>query len=137
MKKMGLEVRTGESAHCAFPFDPEAMDKKRAEGEFFVFYPTHRTPHDPLHPPIPHTDTFHIGDPAAIEGTKLGMAWLAETNSGIFKTWKMLKLLRDNWEGPIVLKGIQSVEDALLAMEHGMDGIVVSNHGAFNVLHRQ
>lgn len=62
------------------------------------------------------------------------MAWLAETNSGIFKTWKMLKLLRDNWEGPIVLKGIQSVEDALLAMENGMDGIVVSNHGAFNFL---
>ncbi|EIM86179.1 FMN-dependent alpha-hydroxy acid dehydrogenase [Stereum hirsutum FP-91666 SS1] len=104
MKKMGLEARTGESAHCAFPFDPEAMDKKRAEG-----------------------------DPAAIEGTKLGMAWLAETNSGMFKTWGMLKLLRDNWEGPIVLKGIQSVEDALLAMENGMDGIVVSNHGGRQV----
>lgn len=57
------------------------------------------------------------------------MAWLAETNSGLFKTWSMLKLLRDNWDGPIVLKGIQSVEDAHLAMEHGMDGIVVSNHG--------
>lgn len=51
----------------------------------------------------------------------------------MFKTWGMLKLLRDNWEGPIVLKGIQSVEDALLAMENGMDGIVVSNHGAFDV----
>lgn len=50
----------------------------------------------------------------------------------MFKTWGMLKFLRDNWEGPIVLKGIQSVEDALLAMENGMDGIVVSNHGAFN-----
>lgn len=37
MKKMGLEARTGESAHCAFPFDPEAMDKKRAEGTFLPF----------------------------------------------------------------------------------------------------
>jgi isopentenyl diphosphate isomerase/L-lactate dehydrogenase-like FMN-dependent dehydrogenase len=30
---------------------------------------------------------------------------------------------------PIVLKGILTEEDALLAVEHGVDGIVVSNHG--------
>ncbi len=30
---------------------------------------------------------------------------------------------------PIVLKGILTVEDARLAIEHGVDGIVVSNHG--------
>lgn len=59
------------------------------------------------------------------------MAWLGETNSGVFKTWSMLKLLRDNWDGSIVLKKIQSVEDAVLAMENGMDGILVSNYGAF------
>jgi hypothetical protein len=36
--------------------------------------------------------------------------------------------LREAWgDGPIVLKGIQSVEDAKLAIEHGFDGIIVSN----------
>ncbi|KAH9954494.1 FMN-dependent dehydrogenase, partial [Lactifluus volemus] len=39
-----------------------------------------------------------------------------------------LKFLRDNWDGPIVLKGIQTVEDARAAIDFRMDGIVVSNH---------
>lgn len=41
---------------------------------------------------------------------KLGMAWLGECNSGAFKTWEDVKFLRDNWEGNLVLKGIQSVD---------------------------
>ncbi|KAK9245591.1 FMN-dependent dehydrogenase [Lipomyces tetrasporus] len=57
------------------------------------------------------------------------MAWIGEVYSGTHKTWEDLKLLRDSWNGPIVLKGIQSVEDARLAIKHGMDGIIVSNHG--------
>ncbi|KIW00761.1 uncharacterized protein PV09_07742 [Verruconis gallopava] len=56
-------------------------------------------------------------------------AWLAEMNSGTFKSWDQLSLLRKHWDGPIVLKGIQSIHDARLAIEHGMDGIIVSNHG--------
>jgi lactate 2-monooxygenase len=55
--------------------------------------------------------------------------WLAEMNSGTYKTWDNLSLLRKHWDGPILLKGIQSIHDARLAIEHGMDGIVVSNHG--------
>lgn len=34
---------------------------------------------------------------------------------------------------PMVLKGIQSVDDAELAVEYGMDGIIVSNHGGRQV----
>ena len=56
-------------------------------------------------------------------------AWLGEMNYGQYKTWDQLKLLRDNWSGPILLKGIQSIHDARLAIKHGMDGIIVSNHG--------
>lgn len=56
-------------------------------------------------------------------------SWLAEMNSGTYKSWEQLALLKQHWSGPIVLKGIQSVEDARLAVEHGVDGIVVSNHG--------
>jgi lactate 2-monooxygenase len=43
--------------------------------------------------------------------------------------WKDLDLLKKHWDGPIVLKGIQTVEDAQAAVAAGMQGIVVSNHG--------
>lgn len=44
-------------------------------------------------------------------------------------TWDDLSFLRECTSLPIVLKGIQHHEDARLAHEHGIDGIVVSNHG--------
>ena len=45
-------------------------------------------------------------------------------------TWDFLKRLRDTTKMKIVLKGILAHEDAVLAVENGMDGIIVSNHGA-------
>lgn len=48
-------------------------------------------------------------------------------------TWEDLPFLRENWDGPIVLKGIQSVHDAKRAADAGMNGIVVSNHGGRQV----
>jgi isopentenyl diphosphate isomerase/L-lactate dehydrogenase-like FMN-dependent dehydrogenase len=47
--------------------------------------------------------------------------------------WDQLPFLREHWDGPIVLKGIQHVDDARRAAEAGMDGIVVSNHGGRQV----
>ena len=47
--------------------------------------------------------------------------------------WDELSILREHWDGPMVLKGIQHVDDARKAVEHGMDGIVVSNHGGRQV----
>ena len=44
-------------------------------------------------------------------------------------TWDDLAELRALAPLPLVLKGIQTAEDALLAVEHGADAIVVSNHG--------
>lgn len=44
-------------------------------------------------------------------------------------TWDMISWLRENTEMKIVLKGIVTREDARLAIAHGVDGIVVSNHG--------
>lgn len=60
---------------------------------------------------------------------KKSMAWLDVLNSGTYREWQHLRILREVWDGPIVLKGIQTVEDAHKAIEYGMDGIVVSNHG--------
>lgn len=44
-------------------------------------------------------------------------------------TWSDLAWLRANSPLPIVLKGIMAEEDAVLAVEHGADAIIVSNHG--------
>jgi L-lactate dehydrogenase (cytochrome) len=44
-------------------------------------------------------------------------------------SWKDIEWFRSIWDGPIVLKGIQTVADARLAVEHGIDGIALSNHG--------
>lgn len=43
--------------------------------------------------------------------------------------WSDLGWLRDIWPGKLMVKGIMTVSDALLAAEHGADGIFVSNHG--------
>lgn len=48
-------------------------------------------------------------------------------------SWERLPWLREHWDGPIVIKGIQSVADAKAAADAGMDGIVVSNHGGRQV----
>jgi lactate 2-monooxygenase len=45
------------------------------------------------------------------------------------KTWDDLLWLRDQWDGPIVLKGVLHPEDAVTAADAGIDGLVVSNHG--------
>ena len=41
---------------------------------------------------------------------KLGVSWISEATGGTFRTWEDLKLIRDNWEGPLVLKGILCAE---------------------------
>ena len=43
--------------------------------------------------------------------------------------WEYVKQVRDEWDGPVILKGILHEEDARKAVEIGLDGIVVSNHG--------
>ena len=48
-------------------------------------------------------------------------------------TWENLAYLRERTSLPIYLKGIQHRDDARLAIEHGVDGIVVSNHGGRQV----
>ncbi|MEU5702415.1 lactate 2-monooxygenase [Streptomyces aurantiacus] len=49
------------------------------------------------------------------------------------KTWPDLEFLRESWDGPIVLKGVLHPDDARRAVNAGMDGVVVSNHGGRQV----
>ncbi|EGN97891.1 hypothetical protein SERLA73DRAFT_109154 [Serpula lacrymans var. lacrymans S7.3] len=87
-----------------FPFDPQAI-RQRAVG----------------------------GDEGAKKMMALSKEWISEANPGVFRTWDDIKFLRDNWDGPLVLKGLQSVKDAEKAIEMNVDGIIVSNHGGRQV----
>jgi isopentenyl diphosphate isomerase/L-lactate dehydrogenase-like FMN-dependent dehydrogenase len=44
-------------------------------------------------------------------------------------SWKDIEWLRSVTAKPLVIKGVQTAEDARLCVEHGIDGLVVSNHG--------
>ena len=46
------------------------------------------------------------------------------------QTWEVLEMIRREWTGPLVVKGVLHPEDALRAKAIGADGLIVSNHGA-------
>ncbi|WP_055718689.1 lactate 2-monooxygenase, partial [Streptomyces niveiscabiei] len=83
----------------------------------------------------------HFTDPAFLSG--LAKSPQEDLNSAVLrfvslfadpgKTWPDLAFLRENWPGPIILKGILHPDDARLAADAGMDGVVVSNHGGRQV----
>jgi isopentenyl diphosphate isomerase/L-lactate dehydrogenase-like FMN-dependent dehydrogenase len=43
--------------------------------------------------------------------------------------WDDIKRIRDTWPGHMLVKGLQSWEDVVIAADYGMDGVVLSNHG--------
>ena len=44
-------------------------------------------------------------------------------------SWRDVAWLRGIWRGPLLLKGVLHPEDARIAIDHGIDGVIVSNHG--------
>ena len=44
-------------------------------------------------------------------------------------SWEDVEWMRSLWDGPVLVKGVQSVADAVIARDRGLDGIVLSNHG--------
>lgn len=44
-------------------------------------------------------------------------------------SWRHIEAIRRRWKGPLVVKGLLSVEDVLQAQRTGADGVVLSNHG--------
>ena len=49
--------------------------------------------------------------------------------------WRTVKLIKDKFKIPLVVKGIATAEDAALAVDHGVDWIYVSNHGGRQLDH--
>jgi L-lactate dehydrogenase (cytochrome) len=76
----------------------------------------------------PHT----LGNVAPVLGANSGledfMGWLG-ANFDPSIQWKDLDWIRDQWKGPLIIKGVLDPEDAKAAADIGADGIVVSNHG--------
>jgi isopentenyl diphosphate isomerase/L-lactate dehydrogenase-like FMN-dependent dehydrogenase len=49
--------------------------------------------------------------------------------------WRTVKLIKDKFKIPLVIKGIATAEDAAIAIDHGVDWIYVSNHGGRQLDH--
>jgi L-lactate dehydrogenase (cytochrome) len=74
----------------------------------------------------------NLGNVAPLLGRNSGLedffAWMA-ANFDPRVTWDDLNWVRERWQGAIVLKGVLDPADAVEAHKHGVDGLVVSNHG--------
>jgi isopentenyl diphosphate isomerase/L-lactate dehydrogenase-like FMN-dependent dehydrogenase len=49
--------------------------------------------------------------------------------------WRTVKLIKDKYKIPLMIKGIATAEDAAIALDHGVDWIYVSNHGGRQLDH--
>ena len=77
----------------------------------------------------PECQACHAPD-AGVIPTKPAFQGLPErTGSRSFMDWDFIDRLRDATSMKLVLKGIVTAADARLAVEHGADGVIVSNHG--------
>ena len=81
---------------------------------------------------------FALSDPisfASVAGNDVGgttaVDLAAFMNSQFDPTlsWDDVEWMRSLWKGPVLVKGIQSVADAVIARDRGLDGVVLSNHG--------
>lgn len=63
-----------------------------------------------------------VSDPASL------IAWVSE-QFDLKLNWMDIEWVKSYWDGPLIIKGIMEVEDALNAVEAGVDAIIVSNHG--------
>jgi len=66
-----------------------------------------------------------LGDSSGLEDF---MAWVGK-NFDPSVSWQDIEFVRDNWDGPIMLKGILDPDDARQAATLQLDGVIVSNHG--------
>ncbi|MGG4167836.1 lactate 2-monooxygenase [Rossellomorea vietnamensis] len=70
--------------------------------------------------------------PPEVDGNAAAILW-SQVFGNASLTWDDLDFLREHTRLPILLKGILHPDDAKLAVDRGMDGIIVSNHGGRQV----
>jgi L-lactate dehydrogenase (cytochrome) len=64
-----------------------------------------------------------------VDGKPLELIDVSVALADAHLTWDDLKWVRESWPGPIVMKGVLTVDDARKCVDHGAQGLVVSNHG--------
>lgn len=74
---------------------------------------------------MPHFENSHATRGAPIVARNV----MREFGARDHLDWSHVAQIRARWKGRLVLKGILSPEDALMARDHGADGVIVSNHG--------
>ena len=77
----------------------------------------------------PECLTCHAPDAGVIPPKPMWDGWERIIRDRTFLDWDWIDRIRDITSMKMMLKGIVTSDDALLALEHGMDGIIVSNHG--------
>ncbi|ALJ16395.1 (S)-2-hydroxy-acid oxidase (plasmid) [Sphingopyxis macrogoltabida] len=72
----------------------------------------------------------HFENSSATQGAPI-FARTAERDFGAREafSWEHARLIRKRWDGRLILKGILSADDARIAKDMGIDGVIVSNHG--------
>lgn len=66
-----------------------------------------------------------VGDGA----TPVALSEFVATQYATGLSWADLEWMRSVWDGPILVKGVQRVQDAVIAADAGAAGVVISNHG--------
>ncbi len=69
-----------------------------------------------------------VGHVQGVENMSSLSAWTAQQFDPAL-SWEDIEWVKQRWGGKLILKGIQDVEDARLAVDSGADALVVSNHG--------
>jgi isopentenyl diphosphate isomerase/L-lactate dehydrogenase-like FMN-dependent dehydrogenase len=75
-----------------------------------------------------HTFGNLVGHVKGVSNMKSLSSWTNEQFDPRL-SWEDVAWVKEQWGGKLILKGIQDVEDAKLAVQSGADAIVVSNHG--------
>jgi L-lactate dehydrogenase (cytochrome) len=70
-----------------------------------------------------------VGSSVGDGGTAVSLAEFTASQFDPALSWADVDWLRSQWDGPLLLKGIQTVDDAVLAADAGVDAIALSNHG--------
>ena len=87
--------------------------------------------------PVWSIETLRHGQPDFVnvlryreKGNDQGLAQFITSFTQHGVTAERVKRVRELWDGPLILKGVQYEQDVYNAIDYGVDGIIVSNHGA-------
>jgi L-lactate dehydrogenase (cytochrome) len=107
----GMKALMGKNPFAKIPYLPNLLSHPRWLAAFIA---------DGMVGPFPNVVIPGSGSLAAID--------VAAALESAQVSWTDLKWIREVWDGPIVMKGVMTADDAKRSIDHGAQGIVVSTH---------